>query len=356
MIENKFPGERIMLITPSDPRWSSILQTTPHDIYHLSSYVRCEADYHKGEPCAVFVDAGTWNCIIPFIKYSCPYDSTYYDLISPYGYPGPLMYPEQFDRNAIQEAFQKILHVLREEKIVSCFIRLHPFLNQADVFKNAGTLVEHGPVIWIDLTWSDDELWRQLRPRYRSYIRHLQRRGVQAFFDDSFQYFDEFIEYYHRTMREVDAHSSYFFSPEYFYALKDALGSSLKLCVVRANSAIYALGLFSAYNGIIQYLFSGKQRSEHVRHATKLMMVYVRDWGHRNGYRIMHLGGGVGARRDTLYQFKRGFSKLEKMFYTFRVIVNEEKYAEFVHAWEKETGQKADPITGYFPAYRKPLE
>jgi len=41
-------------------------------------------------------------------------------------------------------------------------------------------------------------------------------------------------------------------------------------------------------------------------------------WGHENGYRTLHLGGGVGGREDSLFRFKSGFNKKFRTGFCYR--------------------------------------
>ena len=48
----------------------------------------------------------------------------------------------------------------------------------------------------------------------------------------------------------------------------------------------------------------------------KVLLDDVRAWGTSRGLKAFHIGGGLGGREDTLYQFKRKFSPLTHEFYT----------------------------------------
>ena len=54
----------------------------------------------------------------------------------------------------------------------------------------------------------------------------------------------------------------------------------------------------------------------------------IRAWGTKQGLKAFHLGGGLGGRADTLYEFKREFSPLKHEFYTGSWILDPERYRE----------------------------
>jgi hypothetical protein len=76
------------------------------------------------------------------------------------------------------------------------------------------------------------------------------------------------------------------------------------------------------------------------------------DWAKAAGNRVLHLGGGVGSRYDSLFRFKTGFSNLRSGFDTWRIICNHKRYDELTEA----AGLSHAPIDGLFPAYRASSE
>jgi hypothetical protein len=315
-----------------------------------------------GEARALLVEGEDRRFLLPLVRRS--FDPTtvalespaLWDAISPYGYPGPLILTTGSDETkTISDAVEAATPVLREMGCVSVFVRLNPILNAVGSFARSGVLVGHGDSVWLDLTLSADELQNHVRPRFRSYINALIRDGVTARFDEDWSHIGTFVSLYHQTMNRVGAAGWYYFDREYFESLRAILGEQIKLCLVEANGKIAAAGLFAVTNGIVQYLFSGTDESVAQPHATKLMMVHVRDWARAQGHSIMHLGGGFGGRSDNLAQFKRGFSKLSKPFYTWRWIVDPKRYEALVQHWRETHDLPADGPDGFFPAYRKPV-
>ena len=89
-----------------------------------------------------------------------------------------------------------------------------------------------------------------------------------------------------------------------------------------------------------------------------LIFETVRHWANQNGAHTFHLGGGVGAKSDSLFQFKAHFSRQRHEFVTWRWIVAPEAYRELSvrkHVWNSERGLKAISAS-FFPAYRCPAE
>jgi len=278
------------------------------------------------------------------------------DAVSPYGYPHPLTTAGETDVDTfLDEALAAMREFLRSERVLTVFARCSPLMPLAHAYSNHGYVVKHGPCFWLDLTESAEELQSQLRSRYRSYLNALRREGVTAAFIPYSKGLDDFVRLYYRTMDRVGAARWYYFERSYFEELGKLLCDALRLCVVKQGDQLLAAGLFASSGGIVQYLLSGVDERLDQPHATKLMMIFVRDWGKVAGHRILHLGGGVGGTDDALSQFKRGFTRHFSLFCTWRHVVDAEQYEVRLRAWEQFSGMAADPIEGYFPAYRKPI-
>ncbi len=72
--------------------------------------------------------------------------------------------------------------------------------------------------------------------------------------------------------------------------------------------------------------------------------------GNRENYSYLNLGGGVGAKEDSLFYFKSGFSKNTASFKVWKYIVNQLVYDELVQRG-KDVG-KHEKFVQFFPHYR----
>ena len=81
------------------------------------------------------------------------------------------------------------------------------------------------------------------------------------------------------------------------------------------------------------------------------MLDFARRLFTREGREILHLGGGLGGREDSLMLFKAGFSDRRHPFRTWRWIVLPEAYARLAAARAARRAGPA-PSPDFFPAYR----
>jgi hypothetical protein len=334
------------LINPDDPRWTQFLQKVPHDFYHLPGYSLLEAKPDE-LPVAYLAEN---RCLIPFILKPIPNSPGNFDAQTPYGYPGPL-----FIQSAA-EAIATLPVELTKHNVVSAFIRLHPLLNQdVSPFANLGVLVQHGHTVTIDLTKTDAEMWKLTRDDHRQRINKALRAGMTAEIDQEWISFPEFHSNYIENMQRVGADAGYFFPPEYFFQLRKILAGRLHLCVVRLNGEFASGALFSEIGPLMQYHLSATANKMLKFAPAKFMIHFIRSWGRERGATRLHLGGGLGAQADSLFLFKVGFSNWTVPFHTWRLPIQTEVFDSLVTQWEASAHTPAEPITGYFPPYRKPL-
>lgn len=354
---------RCCLLDPKDPRWLQMLAGTPHEFYHLPGYAELEAARMEGVARAVWVEDLGRQWLLPLVirpLKGLPGAegelAAWHDAVSPYGYPHPLVRADAAEVEPfVRAALAAAQMALRAQKVLAVFVRCSPLESLAPAYAERGTVVEHGPCYWLDLSESPEVLNQQLRSRYRSYLKALRREGVEAVWVPFSEAVGTFLDLYYRTMDRVGAARWYYFSRDYFEHLASLLGDNLWLCEVMQQEQVLASGLFAASGRTVQYLFSGADERLGQPHATKLMMVAVRDRARAAGYRFFHLGGGVGGAEDALAQFKRGFTRHASVFRSWRWVVEAERYQALVRAWERAAGLPAEGLTGYFPAYRQPL-
>jgi hypothetical protein len=354
------------IIDASDPRWTETLRRFPrYDFHHLPGYVALEAERRGAKAGAYVLQCDQGAFLVPLIESPVPLTLqptgvSPEDALAPYGYAGPLVAVEG-DENQREKfvslALARLTEYLRCRNICCLLLRFHPLIPvPLKPFENLGHLALHGETVWADLRRSTEEMWTETRSRYRTYIRGLQRGGYQIEFDPAGVEMDAFIKLYHDTMRRVGASPEYFFSREYFGSLQKLLGPRFLLAHVRSPSGqIVSSGFFTLCQGIAQYHLSGNNIGEEGANALKLLLHEVRQWAKEHGGEYFHLGGGIGAKSDFLFQFKSGFSSERAPFYTWRLIVDEPVYQRLCRKWEAQNQMLADSPQGYFPAYRKML-
>jgi len=345
---------RADFIAPDDPRWRRYLENHWHDFYHLPDYVRLCARLEGGIPAAFYGEAGDAAFLAPLIVRSLPESLTAgqvrNDCTSPYGYSTPLVTPRQ---GALAEFLEAFIAKAKDRHIVAAFFRLHPFCElDREALSRFGQLVHHGQTIYLDLTLTEKEFWGQVRRNHKQNIQRLMQGGVRVSFDD-WSLLPEFAALYRHTMSRVGAVTC-LYDEAYFTELKTILGDSMHLCCVLSQAGqMLAGGIFVETGGLIHYHLSATA-TEYLRYGpNKLIIPFMRAWGQQRANKVLHLGGGVGGKCDSLFHFKAGFSDARAEFYSYRLIVDQQEYDALSRAVEAEDQSNHPNASSYFPAYRR---
>ena len=253
-----------------------------------------------------------------------------------------------------QAAFRE---VLVERQVIAVFSTLHPLIAQHDLLAGLGECCTIGQTVSIDLTLTPEKQRAQYRNTYRRLLNKQRREGsVACLHDHEKRYLSDFVSIYEETMRRVKAAHTYFFGEDYFRRLAHELGPVLQLFVAVIDGKAAAAGLFTICDGVVQYHLGGTRDEFLKLSPMALIFDTVRLWANEIGARVFHLGGGVGAREDSLFHYKVGFSDRRHNFATWRWIVAPETYHKMCERRNRmnELQGLESASADYFPAYRCP--
>jgi serine/alanine adding enzyme len=314
-----------MEVTAGD--WDALLARLGlDDVYLRREYVESACRLEPGTPTFLHVGSVVFPCITRDFGGRA-------DVTTPYGYGGPVA--ADGDANRFYAAYDDWC---RERGIVSTFVRFHPlYANQ----RYARIHVEPlgGTIAW---RLQGDELLERMHSHHRRAIRKAQRAELEIGVDES-SGLDEFVALYERTMARLDADSFYLFTPEYWGSLRSL---PCLLVSARRDGRLLASVLCFASKPWLHYHLGATSDEGRGLGASNLVLYEAARWGREQGYDLLHLGGGVGGRTDSLYEFKRRFDPGgEREFAVGKAIHDEETYRELAG------DPRADAI-GFFPAYR----
>ncbi|HEY8212131.1 MAG TPA: GNAT family N-acetyltransferase [Myxococcaceae bacterium] len=341
------------LVGPDDPRWRGLLETAAHDVYHLPGYgplyerapeVREMALHVRGEAAELLLPL----MIRPLPDLGVPSLSGWRDATSPYGYPGPVV-QGAFRPDELERLQGCVRDLLREHRILTCFVRGNPLLAGGDaLLEQLGAVVQHGENAVVDLDRSDDEIWNGFSGLNHRQIRRAERRGYTVQIDD-WSHLPIFCQLYEETMRRVGATQFYFFDTDYFTRLKDLLNGRLHLVsAVSSGGELAGADLVTLCGGVVNGHLNATS-SAHLRESPcRLTHDATWRWAKKNGARIVNWGGGYGGKDDSLFAFKKSFATSTRRFRTARVVGDPRLYEEACAS----AGANGGDLAGYFPAYR----
>ena len=330
--------------------WDKLVQKCEFaDSYHTFDYHN--ASKADGEEAVlIHYSENGKSVVLPLLFRNIEY-SNYKDATSVYGYPGPITTNASSDFDIGQ--FQKELNqCLRDQNIISVFSRLNSFIPyQENCLHELGSTERLGRVVYIDLNESQDKQWKLYHRRLRTYIN--KSRTIYKIVDANIpEDLDLFIDLYYENMRRVNAKKEYFFEKKYF---QDLINSSdfetdVMLAISRKTGEVAGGAMFIKKNQIIQYHLSGTSEIYQDLNPLKLLIDEMRVRGKQENYSYLNLGGGVGAKEDSLFYFKSGFSKYTIPFKVWKYIVNQDVYVELV--MQRKDIKYCEESLLYFPRYR----
>ncbi len=276
----------------------------------------------------------------------------FFDISSAYGYGGPLYDCRTGTGNLLElkKAFFKAFsNYCEKENIISQFDRFHPLIKNHDFFKGYSELLPIRKTVCMDLR-DVEKLWANLDSKCRNKIRKARKNGVSIVLGDILDTVEDFKSIYNSTMDKHKATDYYYFYDRFFNDTVETLAENVFIANAYFESKIIASSLIMKYNNYLHYHFSGALREYRKLPANNLLLYKVAKWGNENGYEKFHLGGGYESETDSLYKFKKSFSKLkDKDFYIGKKIHDVKMYDRLTKIAEKR--KPVDSL--FFPAYRE---
>ncbi|WP_010517360.1 GNAT family N-acetyltransferase [Croceivirga radicis] len=279
--------------------------------------------------------------------------SEFFDATSVYGYGGPLI-SQLTSHFVFQDWNQHMLDFFQNDKIISVFSSTNPFIDsQEHLLLQMGEIETMGDIVYVDLKQGTER-----REHYSKTTKRYLNRN-KTIFDiregNSEEDARKFLEIYYQSMERVGASKQYYFKLPYFIKLlqnKSFFDANFVFATSKENGDV-ASGAFiiRTKSSIVQYHLSGT--AEKYRHLSPIRSVidYISRKEKLDDCKYFNLGGGVGSKNDSLFEFKASFSKNRAPFKVWKYIANKEVYDQLCTiAQEKDYNKKFN--TNYFPAYR----
>ena len=339
--------------TADQAAWhEAVTRATQHDCFHLREYHVVAERRGEGTAQLYIYRDGEHLIAVPLLLR--PIDPTrqrgWLDATSVYGYTGPVTSHAPLPSSVVSGFQAALAEELTRRRVVAVFSRLHPLIEQRETLAGLGECPTHGQTISIDLTLDPEEQEAHYSKSCRRTLRTLRDLGFVGLHDAEKRYLPEFVDVYLETMRRTSADSSYFLDRRHFETLTRELGPAVQLFVAIQDGTVAAATLATVCDGIVQDYLGGT-RTEFLKFSPDRLVVDTeRAWATRTGARVFHLGGGVGAREDSVFRYKAGFSDRRHTFRTWRWVVRPDVYAELARA----ASVADEDESRFFPVYRAP--
>lgn len=273
-------------------------------------------------------------------------DKEYFDIITPYGYGGPLTNViEEMDKTKLFENFSKVFHeYCVSSGIVSEFVRFHPVIkNHAHYFAVEPTNIRN--TVYIDLSNQNENVMDILPSKGRNRVKYAIKNGLEVIKQDTSS-LEKFIEQYYASMDKNNADSYYYFTKDYFIDSVNLLKDHLTMFAVKYKDKIIASALFLNYNEYASYHLTGSDEEFLSFAPYNLLIYHAANYFKEKGSKYLHLGGGYSG-DDNLLRFKKTMSRAPLLdFYIGRKIHILDIY--------KFLTKNLEVQDGFFPLYRHP--
>lgn len=273
----------------------------------------------------------------------------YFDIITPYGYGGPMFEVNDENRGEfIEEYFIEFSKYCEKNNIVSEFIRFHPLLENQKSLEKIYKIIHVADTIFINMK-IEEKIMDNMSSKSRNKVRKAIKKGLIFEEDSNLKEIEEFKKIYYETMKKNNADELYYFNDDYFKNILE-LGKSIKLFNVKKEDRVLSSSIVLFGEKYLHYHLTANTLEGYKDAANNFLLYNLALWGNKNGYEKLHLGGGYGGNESPLFSFKKSMNENGVIpFYVGKKIWNEEIYKKLVEEIKLTDIEKE---SSYFPLYR----
>ncbi len=288
--------------------------------------------------------------ILRKIKWSID-NNYYYDIVTPYGYGGPLILACQDIQKLMNEYYVAFSDYCNKNNIICEFIRFHLFDN-VDVRKyyygETKATLEN---VIVNTTGSYEDIWKNYNHKIRKNVNKALKQGLTVVYEENDKHLDAFLDIYYTTMKRNNASQFYYFKKEYFEQIVHSLFGSFVFFYIFYENKIISTELVLFSKNYAYSFLGGTNENYYDYRPNDLLKNEIIKWCNLKNIQKFILGGGHQS-GDGIYIYKRFFAnEPDVMFYTGKYIFNKSKYTYFVEK-RKEENSEFDLNSNYFPLYR----
>ena len=324
----------VEVVAPED--WDRLLaRLEVTDVYYSRGFVEASAALTGGAPRLLHLPGERGGVVFPCLVRRDPVD-----VVTPYGYGGPLPAGADPPAEAFPAAYQQWCE---QAGAVSTFVVFHPLFGNHVSPANAGF---RRTALADTVAWPLDaaDLEAAMHAHHRRVVRRARRAGLEASVAERPDDLEEFVAVYEATMDRADADAFYLFGADYWERLLHDV--PLVRVDVRHEGELAASVLGMGRRPWLHYHLGGSTAEGRRLGASHLALFTLARWGRENGYQRLHLGGGVGGRADSLREYKLRFAPGGLAPAQIGKAVHDpSEYARL-------TGSGEIDWDGFFPAYR----
>ena len=350
-----------LILFKQKEEWDNVVASfCNHDVYYSHGYVEAFMLHGDDIPLLIYYETDSMKgmyvamqrdlSVLPWTTGKIR-SGKWYDLATPYGYGGWLF---EGDLNAqnMKSFYAEYKDFMLNNNYVSNFVRYSPVLKNAEPMGQVSRVIDLGKTIAMDLS-SEELIWQNIKSKNRNMIRKAIKNGVTIeHCKPTKELMSTFKLIYDETMKNDHAIDYYFFKEPFYQSIIDSLNDSSEVFYALHEGKVVAISIILYCGDMMHYHLSGTVAEYRQMAPTNLLLYEAALWGCRHGFKVFHLGGGVGSGEDNLYKFKAAFNRnSDNQFSIGQEIFNLGMYNQLID-WRKEKEPAFRRDVSYFPAYR----
>ncbi len=345
--------------------WDSVVASfSNHDVYYSHGYVEGFMLHGDGEPLLIYSEMDAMRGLYVAMRRDLsllPWTTgkiqprKWYDLATPYGYGGWIFEGDVSAQN-LRSFYLEYKDFMLNHNYVSNFVRYSPVLKNAELMKHVSRVIDLGKTIAIDLG-GKDLIWQNITSKNRNMIRKALKSGVTIEHSKpTKELMSRFKQIYDETMRNDNAVDYYFFKEPFYRSIIENLSDKTEVFYALLDGEIIAISIILYSNAMMHYHLSGTVKEYRKLAPTNLLLYEAALWGYEQGFKVFHLGGGVGSGEDNLYKFKAAFNRNSDFQFSIgQEIFNLGMYNQLID-WRKEKEPAFKCDVSFFPVYRHSVD
>lgn len=276
---------------------------------------------------------------------------TWYDIVTPYGYGGPVIQECSDLEKLMADYREAFIAYCLEHNIVCEFIRFHLFDN-TDVRQHYYGQTENVlDNVVVDTTGDYDSIWMNYEHKVRKNVKKAISNGLTICIESNLNHLDSFLDIYYSTMDRNQATDYYYFKRSYFEDIARLLPENFMYFHVLKDGKVIATELVLCSENYAYSFLGGTNEEYFAMRPNDFLKDAIIKWCNETGRKYFVLGGGY-HKEDGIYRYKRSFTKAPDVpFFVGRAIINEHAYNRFVEIRAAENVE-FDLSSAYFPLYR----
>jgi len=230
------------------------------------------------------------------------------------------------DKSQLKDLLLNLKKQLSGRAIYIEFRNLTDLTEYKSVFASVGFEYEDHLNILVDLTKSEEELWKDVNSKRRNEIRRATKEGTTFEVRDDI---DSLRECYLILKEVYDRAKLPLFKLDFFENLYKYLQDDAKLHIFTAvyDEKIIGCMLALGYNGVLYDYYAGARSEYYKKYPNDLIPWEVFLWGKRNGYHTFDFGGaGKPGVPYKVRDYKKQFGGTMVNYGRFKLILNKPLY------------------------------